>query len=178
MTKQNELCYFNTHNSYNDVKCGKIHVTLNYNWLDIFPEPIPFRVTCWFRIWERSIAGRDRWLSYLLEIFDIWYLLSNIFTVPNNSIDYKEKSDEEKNVDNLGTMGSLDDDGSEGWYEVKWHIICMWQMSSGWKTRWEKQIEVQYSLHLVLRWWVIKMFAGVYLYWAGMWHPQFRKHCQ
>lgn len=35
-------------------------------------------------------------------------------TVSNNCIDYKEKSDDEKNVDNLGTMGSLDDDGSEG----------------------------------------------------------------
>ena len=38
---------------YNDVKCGKIHVTLNnYDWLDIFPGPIQFRVTFRIRIWR------------------------------------------------------------------------------------------------------------------------------
>ena len=36
--------------SYNDVKCGKIncYTYTKFDWFDIFPEPIKFRIT--FRI--------------------------------------------------------------------------------------------------------------------------------
>ena len=41
----------------------------------------------------------------------------------NCILEYKEKSDDEKNVDNLGNMGTIDDDDSDGgWCVVK---LCL-----------------------------------------------------